>query len=117
MKEYILFFRLDILTKKSQPTPKEMKNYMQQWEQWISAIEEKNQLADGGHHLQYSGKLIRPSHKITNEPYSANKESIAGYLIILARDMDDAVSIAEKCPILLGGDKNSVEIRETASPQ
>jgi hypothetical protein len=39
----------------------------------------------------------------------------AGYLVILAKDMNEAVSIAENCPIL-AGEGTSVEIRETATP-
>jgi hypothetical protein len=48
-------------------------------------------------------------------PYVLNKESIAGYIIILAKDMEDATSIAKKCPILQG-EGTSVEVRETANP-
>lgn len=116
MKEYILIFRLDILNKEAQPTEVQMKEYMQQWMEWLNEISEKGQLAQGGNHLQYSGKVIRPGKQISDIPYVANSESIAGYIIIFAKDMDDAISIAEKCPILNGGDKNSVEIRETAAP-
>ena len=116
MKEYILLFRLDILTKEAQPTQAQIKDYMQQWTQWLDSISEKGQLAAGGNHLQYSGKVVRASGAISDLPYVADRESVAGYILINAKNMDDAVSIARRCPILNGGDKNSVEIRETASP-
>ncbi len=115
MKTYMLIFRLDILSKEAQPDQKQMETYMQQWMQWMSGIEEKGLLAEGGNHLQYSGKVLRPGKVVQDLPYAANAESIAGYILIHANNMDEAVGIAEKCPILNGSDKNSVEIRETAS--
>ena len=117
MKEYTLLFRLDILTAEGQPSEEQMKQFMQQWMQWLKEISEKGQLASGGNHLKYTGKVIRAGNVIGNQPYAANGESVAGYIIIRAENMDDATQIAEKCPILNGGTKNSVEIRETATPQ
>ncbi len=115
MKTYALFFRMDILTKSAQPTPQQMKSYMLQWGEWINGISEKGQLLSGGNHFKYSGKVLRPKNVITDTPYVANKESVAGYILILAKDMKGAVSIAKKCPIL-NGEGTSVEVRETASP-
>jgi hypothetical protein len=117
MKKYILLFRLDILNKDEQPTKEQMEIYMQQWMKWLDGISEKGQLAEGGNHLQYSGKIVKPGGVVLDQPYSSNSESVAGYIIVLAKNMEDAVEMAKQCPILNGGDKNSVEIRETATPQ
>jgi hypothetical protein len=116
MKKYILLFRLDILSKEAQPTPEQMEVFMQQWMTWLNGIADKGQLAEGGNHLQYSGKVVRPGKEVSDKPYSANSESVAGYIIILAQSLEDAVIIAEECPILNGGNQNSVEIRELATP-
>lgn len=78
-------------------------------------ISAKGQLAEGGNHLQYSGRVVKPGGVILNQPYSANSESVAGYIRVLAKNMDDVTHIAEKCPILNGSDRNSVEIREAAA--
>jgi hypothetical protein len=115
MKEFVLIFRMDIMTKDAQPTEEQMTIYMQQWMKWINEISGKGQLADGGNHLSGSGKVLRPKNVMDNEPYTANKESVAGYIIVLAKDMNDAVRIAAKCPILQG-EGTSVEVRETATP-
>ncbi len=53
---------------------------------------------------------------ITDGPYTVNRESVAGYIVIFAKDIDDAVRIARKCPILRG-EGTSVEVRETATPE
>ena len=116
MKEFVLMFRMDITTRELQPSPEQMELYMSQWMEWINDISAREQLADGGNHFSYTvGKVIRPNNVITDGPYTAKKESVAGYIIILANDIDDAVIIAKKCPIL-NGEGTSVEVRETAIP-
>ena len=116
MKEFLLIFRMDITTKDAQPTPDQMKVYMTQWMEWINYISAKKQLADGGNHLSKKGKVLRSKGIINDEPYTVNKESVAGYVIVLAKNIDDAVRIASKCPILQG-EGTSVEVRETATPE
>jgi len=115
MKEYVLLFRMDITTPEAQPSAKQMEMYMVDWMDWINYIGDKGQLADGGNHLSYSGKTIRPFNVLVDEPYTQKKESVTGYIVIRAWDMDDAVRIAKKCPIL-DGEGTSVEVRETATP-
>lgn len=115
MKTFMLLFRLDILTKESQPTESQMHQYLKQWNEWIDSIVARGQLAAGGNHLQSSGKVVRPGGSVRDTPYAANLESIAGYILITAASLDDAAAIAKQCPILHGGEKNSVEVREIAS--
>lgn len=112
MKEFVLIFRMDILNKEAQPSEEQMKLYMKQWVEWTNEITGNNQLLDGGNHLQYGGKLLMPHNVIIDTPYIANNESIAGYILISAENIDDAVDIAKKCPIL-SGEGTSVEIRQT----
>lgn len=116
MKEFLLIFRMDITTKDAQPTPAQMQVYMTQWMEWINDISAQKRLADGGNHLLKSGKVLRSKGVINDEPYTVNKESVAGYIIVLAKNIDDAVRIASKCPILQG-EGTSVEVRETATPE
>ena len=115
MKDYVLMFRMDITTAQAQPSPEQMKVYMEQWTNWVNGISSGGRLADGGNHFSRGGKVLKPHNTITDGPYTANRESVAGYLVIHAKDMNDAVGIAEKCPIL-AGEGTSVEVRETASP-
>ena len=111
MNEFVLFFRMDITTTEAQPTQEQMKIYMEQWSVWIDSISAKKQLAEGGNHLSRKGKVLRPNDNVTNMPYTEHKESLTGYIIILAKNMDDATKIAKECPILQGTG-TSVEIRQ-----
>ncbi|MES2691221.1 MAG: YciI family protein [Bacteroidota bacterium] len=115
MKEFILLFRMDILTPEAQPSAEQMQSYMNMWMKWIGEIAMQKRLADGGNHMVPSGRVIRPGNNISRQPYSVNNESVAGYIIVLAKDLDEATTIAEKCPILQG-EGTSVEVRETAIP-
>lgn len=115
MKEFVLIFRMDITTEEKQPSPEQMKRYMTQWSEWTKGISAQGRLAEGGNHLSGSGRVLRPGNVVIDEPYTANGESVAGYILVLAEDIDNAVRIAEKCPILQG-EGTSVEVRETATP-
>lgn len=114
MKEFVLLFRMDITNAAAQPTKKQMETYMQQWMRWINEIVEKDQLADGGNHLSRKGRVLKPNNEVIEMPHIADNNSIAGYIIVLAKNLDEATKIAEKCPIL-NGQNTSVEIRETAT--
>jgi hypothetical protein len=116
MKEFVLIFRMDITTEEIQPSPDQMKLYMAQWMEWINDISSHEQLATGGNHLSRSGKVLRPGNVMADGPYTVNRESVAGYIVIHAKDIADAVRIASKCPILQG-EGTSVEVRETAAPE
>lgn len=114
MKNYVLIFRMDITSPEKQPSPEMIQQYMQKWNRWIADIDAKGRM-EGGNHLSYTvAKVLRPKSAAADGPYVVNKESVAGYIVISATDLADAVSIAGKCPIL-DGEGTSVEVRETAT--
>lgn len=114
MNNYTLFFRMDITTPEAQPTPEQMEMYMQQWKGWISQITENGQMADGGTHLSKQGRVLLPENSMTDGPYIANQQSIAGYIVITAKNINEATAIAQACPILQG-QNTCVEIRQWAA--
>jgi hypothetical protein len=114
MKQFVLIFRMDV-SAAAQPSSLQMQEYMMQWNDWINEISGTDNKVAGGNHLSViSAKVVYPEGKITDGPYTVNKESVAGYILIDAKNLDAAISIAQKCPIL-NGEGNSVEVRETAS--
>lgn len=114
MKEFVLMFRMDITTKDTQPLKEQMNIYMQQWMAWINNIDGKGQLADGGNHFTKQGRVLKPHNSVIEGPYVSDNNSVAGYIIIMAKSLNDATKIAEKCPIL-NGENTSVEIREVGN--
>jgi len=113
MRRFALIFRMDILSSEAQPSPEQMQVYMESWAKWIAGIESDDRL-EGGNHFMPSGTLLRRGRAAEDTPYVAEKQSVAGYILVRARDLDDALRIARQCPIL-EGEGTSVEVREAAS--
>ena len=64
--------------------------------------------------LSRQGRVLKPNNEVVETPHIADNNSIAGYIIVLAKNIDEATKIAKKCPIL-NGQNTCVEIRETAT--
>ncbi|MDP4151764.1 MAG: YciI family protein [Bacteroidota bacterium] len=109
MNEFILLFRLDILTKEAQPSPEQLQVYMQMYHDWVGGISAQNKFV-GGKGLSTEGRVLKYKGVVTDGPFAEIKESIAGYIIIRAADFDEAVRLSKDCP-MLNGEGNSVEIR------
>jgi hypothetical protein len=112
-KNFALLFRMDI-SGSSRPSPQQMEQYMKSWNQWTGSIEANSQLLTGNHFSQ-QGVVLKPGNETEHTPYNVGGVSVAGYIIISARDLTDAMAIGAKCPIL-NGEHTSVEIRELAAP-
>lgn len=113
MEEYLILMRLDLLTREAQPSPEQMQEYMKQYHSWVSSIVAEGKFA-GGKGLSTEGKVLKPNHVVTDGPYAETKESLAGFIVIRAESLDDAVRLAGQCPIL-NGEGNSVEVRKIVS--
>jgi len=109
MEEFILLFRLDLLTKEAQPSPEQMQIYMKQYHDWVGGIAAQNKFI-GGKGLSTEGKVLKSHQVITDGPFVEIKESIAGFIMIRAQDFEEAVSLSKDCP-MLNGEGNSVEVR------
>lgn len=106
---------MNITDENVQPSEEEMKVYMEQWNKWINEISSSGQLSEGGNHFSKNGRVIKSNGAIENNAYTADRISVAGYILITAEDFDGALKIAGRCPIL-GGENTSVEIRELSTP-
>ncbi|MEO8720790.1 MAG: hypothetical protein ABI372_06765 [Ginsengibacter sp.] len=117
MKEYVLLFRMDILNQEAQPTEKQMEVYMRQWTSWVNEIADNDQLADGGNHFPPQGRVLKPNNEVIELPFIAENLSVAGYLIILARNIEEATNIAKKCPILIGQNRKDISLKTFSSKE
>jgi len=113
MKEYILLFRANYqdIAAVSKEETQERNN---RWMDWIDDLVDQNHLAEGGNHLIPEGKILRSDGEISVESLAENKDSILGYILILASSLDEAVEVAKGCPIL-AGKGTSVEVREISN--
>ncbi len=76
----------------------------------MAGLGEKGQLA-GGEPLQPHGKQVNGKAKVvTDGPFIEAKEMVGGYLIVNAKDIDEAVEISKGCPIF--EEDGKVEVRQ-----
>ncbi len=113
MKEFILLFRANYLDIAS-VSAAETRERNNRWMDWINDLVDQNHLAEGGNHLTSEGKILRSNGEISVESIPENKESILGYILILASSLDEAAELAKDCPIL-AGKGTSVEVREISN--
>jgi len=91
-------------------TPERAQKSLQAWMAWIQELEAKGQLKNQGIPLERSGKTVRgPSLTVSDGPFTEVKDMVIGFIVIEARDLEQAVEIAKGCPLVLGG--GGVEIR------
>ena len=109
MKEYILIFRHEDGMKVA--SPEQIQVWMKQTMDWIGSIAAKNQFVAGNGLPFDDAKVVWHNNVVTNGPFGEIKETIGGYIIVKANNVDEAVEFAKSSPVLQG-DGNSVEVRE-----
>ena len=74
-------------------------DHMQRWMNWMKSLGEKGILV-GSAPLQHTGKQVNGKKKVvTDGPFIEAKEIVGGYLIVNAKDINEAVEISKGCPI------------------
>jgi hypothetical protein len=80
-------------------SPEQMQQHMQKWRTWMQELGQKGHFK-AGEPLDKSGKVVKGSRKaVTDGPFAEAKDLVGGYLIVSARDLDEAVELSKGCPI------------------
>jgi len=80
-------------------SPEAMQAHMQKWQEWMKLLTTKG-IMTGGEPLQSTGKQVNGTKKVvTDGPYAEAKEMVGGYIIVNAKDINEAVEISKGCPI------------------
>lgn len=111
MSDFVYLFRTsEAEQREHMGTPELAQQSMQAWLNWIRELEEKGHLKDRGQPLERAGKVVRGSQKvITDGPYIEVKDLVAGFMVVEAQDLEQAVALSAGCPMLSGS--GSVEVR------
>jgi hypothetical protein len=110
MKEYLLLFRGGELEMAAQ-SPEQSQAHLQRWRRWMEEIGKQGKFV-GAQPLAKTGKTITGDKKVVSDgPFMEGKEIVGGYLICKADTYDEAIGIANGCP-LLEFDDGIVEVRE-----
>jgi hypothetical protein len=93
-------------------SPEQMQKLTKKWMDWKDALEKNGHLKQTGERLDGNGKVVRGTAKsVTDGPYVEAKDFIQGYMVLEAKNIDEAVGLTKGCPILES--EGSVEIRPT----
>jgi hypothetical protein len=91
-------------------SPEQMQQVLQKWMAWFKELADKGHLKDRGQPLDRAGKVVKGAQKtVTDGPFAEAKDVIGGYTLIEARDLDEAVELSKRCPILER--EGAVEVR------
>ena len=98
MNQFVFLYR-----EASTPTPKELESRMAKCLAWFKDLENKGHLALYGHPLNRTdGRLVRKGN-VTDGPYAETKDIVIGFSVIEAKDFDEAVRLADACPLVEAG--------------
>ena len=79
-------------------SPEQMQRHMQKWRVWIDELGKKGHFK-AGEPLDKGGKVVKGKSKlVTDGPFAEAKDLVGGYLLIEARDMNEAVELSKGCP-------------------
>ena len=92
-------------------TPEQIQVMIQQYFDWSAHLRGENRLK-GGEELKPGGKVVRrrEGQMVVDGPFAETKEGIGGFYHIEASSFDEALEVAQGCPVLNYG--GAVEVRE-----
>jgi hypothetical protein len=104
----MLLIRED-LKKLSRATDAELDAELQEMLDWTKNIAAAGNLIST-EPLETTGRYVSKKKVLSDGPFIEAKEGVAGYYIILARNIDDAVLLAQSCPLVMK-DQAVIEVR------
>jgi hypothetical protein len=109
--EYLLLFRG--INWDKDLSPEEIQTVMSEFMNWLDCLGREGKLK-AGQPLANTGKVVSgpKGRTVADGPFAESKEAIGGYFLLEVADMDEAVAIAQQCPILRYGPM--LEVRPVA---
>jgi len=95
-----LFWNKDGKSPMDNASPEEIQKLMQKWMAWVEPVKKAGHLKDGGAPLEMTGKVVHGKKSVTDGPYAETKDVIGGYIVVSAKDINEAVELSRGCPIL-----------------
>lgn len=92
-------------------SPAELQRTMTDFYAWVEGITEAG-ILKGAQPLMEEGKLVSGGKAVTDGAFAESKEAIAGYFLLDVATMEEALRIAQACPILAHGAQ--IEVRPIA---
>lgn len=111
MNDYMLIYQGGDPDWITNSTEAEQAATMEKWGAWMGNLQQNEQLVSGGSPLVYGGKRLAGDGVVTDIAAAEFKELVSGYSIVRAASIEEAIKIAEACPIFDYPD-TTTEVRE-----
>jgi hypothetical protein len=108
--EYLLVFRNTSWHRNL--SSEEIQQNMARFTAWFEELNNSGKFQGGGP-LGHYGKILAGRNAVTDGPFMESKEAIAGFFLIRADSLEQAVEVARGCPGLEYG--QTVEVRAMVS--
>jgi hypothetical protein len=110
MSQFMLFIRNG--AEPNQLSPEEIQQAIQRFSAWARKLREQGKLIAAEKLKDNEGLMLsaRNGQIMVDGPFAETKETIGGYFIVEAGNLEEAVEITKACPALSQGGK--VELRE-----
>ena len=105
MEKFLLIIREDL----KRVSEKERHANIPLMLKWVETIAEGGDYL-GGDALAAKGCYVRKNEVLSDGPFIESKESVSGTMVIKAESMDQAIGIAQMCPLVMRGDA-AIEVR------
>lgn len=94
----------------SKLSPQQQEAQMQKWFAWVEKLTKEHRYLSGEPLLPGGKTITGPKKIVTDGPFTESKEVIGGFFIVHAKNLEEAVKMANDYPDYeLGG---SIEVRE-----
>jgi len=80
---------------KQDASPEELQANMGKWFAWVEKLNKEGRYVSG-EALLPGGKLVSGKSAATDGPYTEGKELVGGFFVLNAKDIDEAVKIAQE---------------------
>ena len=109
--DYLLMFRGNEWQKRL--SPEELETTLGRFMGWFEGLKAEGKLK-GANPLYAEGKLVSGANGriVVDGPFAESKEAIGGYFLVSVAGEDEAIAIAQQCPLLEHG--SVVEVRPVA---
>ena len=116
MKEFMLFIRKQNDSSIAL-SPEKHHEFLKSCETYIEKLKKEGRLISA-QPIERVGKIVSGKDKTWNEvSFNENTEVIGGYYLILAKDLDDAISIAKANPEFEFNTGTRIEVRAIKSKE
>jgi hypothetical protein len=107
MAKFVLLLKGGDFTEYS---PEDMQKIVEKYVNWSQVLRDKNQHI-AGEELSNNGRVVTVNNgKVVDGPFAETKETVGGFWLIEAENLEQAVQISRSCPHL--DFKGEVEVRE-----